>query len=102
MLHIEESTLAAQVHILDDRLRPVPEGETGTLWIGGIGLSPGVHLPSGLWSLQKIAIHAAAARARLHRPCLQLGAVVEFQLMPSFAAGEAPAPCASVQAPNVS
>ncbi|MER6911895.1 amino acid adenylation domain-containing protein [Streptomyces sp. NPDC000594] len=33
-------------YVLDDQLRPVPEGTAGNLWIGGLGVSPGyLHRP---------------------------------------------------------
>ncbi|MEU1799644.1 amino acid adenylation domain-containing protein [Streptomyces sp. NPDC019937] len=34
-------------HVLDDRLRPVPEGGTGELWIGGPGVVRGYHRRPG-------------------------------------------------------
>ena len=30
-----------ELHVLDEAMAPVPAGETGELWIGGAGLSPG-------------------------------------------------------------
>ena len=41
---IGERIDGVQVHLLDDRMSPVPAGEPGDLWVSGAGLARGYHL----------------------------------------------------------
>ena len=57
-----------QVHVLDEQLRPVPTGETGEIFIGGAGLSPGYWRDAERTrSVFVLDPHGSAPGARLYR-----------------------------------
>ncbi|HEY2550137.1 MAG TPA: amino acid adenylation domain-containing protein [Streptosporangiaceae bacterium] len=57
-----------QLYVLDDRLRPVPPGVTGEVYIGGAGVASGYHAAPGLTSARFLPDpFSGRAGARLYR-----------------------------------